>query len=301
MAENETRPEIEIPTGDPMMGVYDPATLAETSTLADGDEIPATPPPDGYLPPPTEPDEVSDPDVIILEFTAAPASLAQVHAIELAQIGVGESPAGSNNNKFTAWYPMANAPWCDICQSWIFTAAGDALHFAYCPSHINAAKAAGVWRDGHAGIAIGDLVFYDWDHDGVADHIEWVESVGQFGIVTLGGNVADRFDRWSRGFGDVLGYGRPFYGSGDVPPPSVHPSMARPVPPLQAGSTGPQVVALQAALDRFGAQLERNGVFGDSTTKQLKNFQRFMGLGVDGQYGTESAKALDLALRGQGV
>jgi Putative peptidoglycan binding domain len=269
--------------------------------MADGDEIPATPPPDGYVPPSNQPNMDARPISDEVDFNAAIASLAQVHAIEIAQIGVAESPPGSNNNKFTAWYPMPGAPWCDISQSWIFTAAGDPMHFALCSTHIAACKQAGVWHQGHAGIALGDLVFYDWNADGFIDHIEWVESVNQVGIVTLGGNVSDRFDRWSRGFGPIVGYGRPFYAEGTPLSPAVHPMLARPVPILEDGSTGPQVRALQSALNRFGAHLAVDGGFGTQTGDQLENFQRFMGLVTDRQYGQLTAGALDMALKGQGV
>lgn len=300
MSDSQMIPDQAIPS-DQYDDPTDPAVAAGVNRMADGAEIPATPPPEGYQPPPNEPNMDATPDPETVVFSHGIASLAQVHAVEIAQIGVGETPPGSNNNKYTAWFPMKGAPWCDISQSWIFTASGDPMHFALCSTHIQACQSAHVWHNGHAGIDIGDLVFYDWDHDGFIDHVEWVESANANGIVTLGGNVQDRFDRWTRGYGAVVGYGRPFYSGGDALPPAVHPTMARPVPILKEGSEGTQVIALQKALNRFGANLTVDGGFGTATGDQLENFQRFMLLMTDRQYGTLTAAALDQALKGQGV
>lgn len=223
------------------------------------------------------------------------ATLQQVHAIEVSQIGVGENPPGSNNNKFTQWYGLTG-PWCDMFQSWCFTAAGIPMKYAYCPYHINAFKALNSWHQSHEGIQMGDLVFYDWNHDGVADHIEWVESVSQTGIVTIGGNVSDKVGRWSRSYADVMGYGRPIYAPAPVPaPPAPAPKPPAPVvhPLIQQGSKGAAVVYLQTVLNKWGAGLTVDGDFGPKTDTAVRNLQRFWKLSVDGQVGPNTWKVVD--------
>jgi len=230
------------------------------------------------------------------------ATLATVHAIEVAQIGVGEYPPGSNHNKFTDWYGMSG-PWCDMSQSWIFTAAGMPMRYAYCPTHIDAFKSLGAWHNGAAGIAMGDLVFYDWNRDGIADHVEWVEAVAGGSLTTLGGNVADRFGRWYRGESQVMGFGRPTYAHAPAPPP-VKPGqhVIRPVPTLVKTTSlqvNPQVKYLQIALNHFHGQLLVDGLFGGSTETAVKNFQKVVKILVDGVYGPDTAHHLDEALTAQ--
>lgn len=119
-------------------------------------------------------------------------------AIELAAtfIGYKERPAGSNRNQFGAWYGADGWPWCAEFVSYVLAHSGfkyvsphDA-RWAYCPYVVRDA------RDGHFGLSVvawgkvaglvkpdadGNracvLALYDWDNDGVADHIGFVEEV----------------------------------------------------------------------------------------------------------------------------
>lgn len=66
---------------------------------------------------------------------------------------------------------------------------------AYCPYFRVAAIRAGVWVDDHASrgapcdLRPGDVVLYDWNGDGVADHAETVKEVFGLGFSTYGYNV----------------------------------------------------------------------------------------------------------------
>lgn len=61
---------------------------------------------------------------------------------------------------------------------------------------------------------------------------------------------------------------------------------------LRLGSTGPAVELLQLALNRSGAGLDTDGIFGKATERALMSFQRSRGLLPDGIAGRESHRAL---------
>ena len=61
---------------------------------------------------------------------------------------------------------------------------------------------------------------------------------------------------------------------------------------LRPGSRGPSVELLQLALNRAGAQLEIDGIFGAATASALRSFQRRNNLVPDGIVGQQSHRAL---------
>lgn len=120
----------------------------------------------------------------------------RVKAFELAltQVGTTEDPPGSNRQKYGAWYGFNGVAWCAIFCSWCYHFAGSVSfnpklgRWAYCPYVVSDARA------GRNGLSIatspkrGDLVLYDWNNDGVADHIgmfdAWIdEAAGTFASV----------------------------------------------------------------------------------------------------------------------
>ena len=61
---------------------------------------------------------------------------------------------------------------------------------------------------------------------------------------------------------------------------------------MRPGSRGPAVELLQLALNRAGAQLEIDGIFGAATASALRSFQRRNNLVPDGIVGQQSHRAL---------
>ena len=99
----------------------------------------------------------------------------------VTQIGVKESPYGSNKCKYTSWYQMVG-PWCAMFCTWSFELAAQDMgrdspafvkgsYYAYVPYIVNDA------RNKRRGLSVtsspqpGDLVCYDWDRDGEFDHV----------------------------------------------------------------------------------------------------------------------------------
>lgn len=124
-------------------------------------------------------------------------------------------------NKFITWYagkrrlsgPWLVAPWCAMFASWVGFSAGMSKEFgefASCPAWVKWFQKNDRWSKT---ARVGDLVFYDWDDDGVADHVGLVSEVGKKTIKAIEGNTRVKTTRnsvaeQSRWKSDVLGYGR---------------------------------------------------------------------------------------------
>lgn len=114
-------------------------------------------------------------------------------AVKLAKSKVGTIETPVNIQEFGKWYGMNGVPWCAIFVSWCFANSGSKSfsrrsRWAYVPYVLNDAHAA---RNGltitRAPVA-GDLVLFDWDSDGVCDHIGIVEKPSP--LVTIEGNTS---------------------------------------------------------------------------------------------------------------
>jgi hypothetical protein len=133
-----------------------------------------------------------------------------------SRIGLREQPDGSNRVAgITDWYGMVG-PWCAMFVSRCFYDAGLPLPastpkgFAWTPSGVAWFKQQGRWHDGSAGIAAGDVVFFDFQTGDVhpVDHVGIVESVNADGSFnTIEGNTSNQVMRHRRNA--CKGYGRP--------------------------------------------------------------------------------------------
>lgn len=121
-------------------------------------------------------------------------------AYAVKEVGVKEDPPGSNDGPRVRQYQSATgayrAPWCASFVSWCLDKGGGfkrdrSVNWAYCPSILAAA------RDGRASLSMvktprqGDLVLFDWERNGVADHIGFVDGPsGDGGWRTIEGNTS---------------------------------------------------------------------------------------------------------------
>lgn len=152
--------------------------------------------------------------------SAASGGVSAILNLARTQIGTAESPMGSNNVKYnTAYYGGAVSgsayPWCCAFIWWLFRECGMSNLFyggaktAYCPSAVNWFKGQGRWHT--SGYQPGDIVFFSWNNNGVADHVGIVESVNSDGsLVTIEGNTSDAVMRRTR-YSNIMGVGRPNY------------------------------------------------------------------------------------------
>lgn len=110
-----------------------------------------------------------------------------------AHLGIKESPPNSNICMFTSWYGMVGS-WCAMFCSYCANRVG----FKQFQAHVRYAYVPYIVADAHAGrenlvlvhtsqVRPGDLVCYDWNKDGVADHVgifeAWIAQGNTFSAI----------------------------------------------------------------------------------------------------------------------
>lgn len=110
-----------------------------------------------------------------------------------------------------------SGPWCAAFVSWVLKQAGWTDFTSHsCNSWRNWLMRAGKWgAQGSYSPKAGDLVIFDWEGDGVADHIGIVTANGGSTVYTIEGNTGDPTGRTSkdgvfnksRSVGSIMGYG----------------------------------------------------------------------------------------------
>ena len=112
-----------------------------------------------------------------------------------SQIGVKESPAGSNKVKYNDTYGGGPKAWCCVFVWWLFREAGASELFfngaktAYAPALLTYHKKMGqaVYGDYEP----GDVIFFDFNGNGTADHVGICESWDSMHITTIDGNTGE--------------------------------------------------------------------------------------------------------------
>lgn len=146
------------------------------------------------------------------------ATVKELLDIARAELGVKETPSGSNKVKYADWYGLNGQPWCVMFVQWVCAQAGVYLpvQTASCTILMNAAKSAGIWVT--SGYKPGDIVIYDWGGDRVPDHCGIVESVSGNMVTAIEGNTAVGNDsdggevmRRNRSLYQIIGAVRPVY------------------------------------------------------------------------------------------
>lgn len=144
--------------------------------------------------------------------------------LELArgELGVTESPAGSNKVKYNDAYGGGPKAWCCVFLWWLFDQAGAGGLFygggktAYCPTLLSWYKKQGQLVSGPA--RPGDIVFFDFNGNGVADHVGLCERWDGDRITTIDGNTGEGNEanggavmRRTRSMSTVCAVARPAY------------------------------------------------------------------------------------------
>lgn len=98
--------------------------------------------------------------------------------IEVAELEIGtkENPINSNKTKYGKWFKFDGVAWCGIFVSWCYSQAGFPLGnlgflkgFAGCQSAYAYFKKSGEIIEA-ASAKSGDILLFDWNHDGRYDH-----------------------------------------------------------------------------------------------------------------------------------
>lgn len=137
----------------------------------------------------------------VVLFAQPKATVREAALAEAARwIGTTESPYGSNQCEFSAWYGMTG-PWCFMFCTYCFENGAAQLgrdsptfvrgsYYAYCPYGVQDALNGRRGLQAIAGPEPGALVFYEFDGDGIYDHVGIVETVTGSGWTALEGNTS---------------------------------------------------------------------------------------------------------------
>lgn len=239
--------------------------------------------------------------------------------------------------KHGAYYGTSGVPFCAMGASWCATdetkqsvlPGGD---FAYVPFGINAAAREGRLVEPMTQAAPGDLVCFDWDDDGIADHVGIVEanyggwlqtiefntSSGAAGSQSNGGGVWRRTRVW----GSVCAVIRPYYSDaatgasgGNTDITGIQRAVGADVDNILGPDTTRRVYAVVAASSWGGRQFplgveyvqsiigaDPDGIWGDESDEAhdrvVGALQRAVGVDDDEIYGPATNNAINAALAG---
>ena len=135
-----------------------------------------------------------------------------------AMVAVAQSQIGNvGGAPYWSWWGYNDrVEWCAIFVSWVADQCGY-LNAGVLPKmegvlpYIDWFKARGQWQDRDYVPLPGDIIFFDWESDGLADHVGIVEKVENSLVYTIEGNSGDRCAERCYPFGSVpiYGYGLP--------------------------------------------------------------------------------------------
>lgn len=245
--------------------------------------------------------------------------------IAAGQIGVKESPAGSNRTKYGKSFGLDGQPWCAIFEWW----CGEQAAKKYggrnpIPHNENAAygqddivsKKEGKWilrktrsaSERKAAVRRyrpGDIVCFDFgamdawrDHTGIVEKVSGNQVIciegnttpdGRSGSQSNGGMVC----RKTRSYLSICSAARPKFEETPDPPKAKYTGTLPTLPPrgwIQRGDKGPQVKLLQKFLIWDGyscGSAGADGDFGGWTEFAVRGFQSSYGLSIDGGWGRQ--------------
>jgi hypothetical protein len=121
--------------------------------------------------------------------------------LNIARTQIGFHEGVNNSNPYGIWYGVPNSPYCAMGVSWCFAqvglshliAAQTIKGFSYNPTAFNWFQRQGMVVNKYNGQP-GDLVFFDWNGDGIVDHVELLEAAAPDGLTTIGFNTGNPND-----------------------------------------------------------------------------------------------------------
>ena len=138
--------------------------------------------------------------------------------IDLALSELGNA----GGEKFWSWYGFsARVEWCNVFVTYCMYNTSDNLYNgqypsktecndAYCPATSSHFKSIGQWGDrNYNKLVAGDIIYFDYEQDGIADHIGLVVGMDDNWVYTVEGNNNDevREAKYARNSNTIYGYG----------------------------------------------------------------------------------------------
>ena len=133
--------------------------------------------------------------------------------VALTQLG------NEGGQPYWSWYGFGGrVEWCACFVSWCanecgYIDTGVIPKFAGCVLGSQWFMDRGQWQDGSFEPSAGHIIFFDWEGDGVTDHVGIVERAENGTVYTVEGNSGDtcRQNRYAIGSSVIYGYGIPAY------------------------------------------------------------------------------------------
>ena len=119
----------------------------------------------------------------------------RILALARGELGVKESPAGSNKVKYNTEYGGGPKAWCCVFVWWLFREAGASKLFfngaktAYAPALLTYHRKVGQVVSGD--YRPGDVIFFDFNGNGTPDHVGVCEAWEGTNITTIDGNTGE--------------------------------------------------------------------------------------------------------------
>ena len=253
------------------------------------------------------------------------ATASQVINIAAKELGYSRWKDPQAGTKYGRWYAgktgspyfgQSGVPYCAIFVSWVLSQAGmipPGGVFAYCPTGLANASRLGRVRDKHAAKP-GDIVFFDWNKDGVSDHVgivtanrgsylETIEgntSAGVRGSQSNGGGVYRR----ARSLSLVIGVVSPQYSQATPPRPAAS-GLAVDGWAGAATIRRAQQLAHTPADGYISGQWRGNRKahwavtaisYGKGGSTLVRRIQSTLGISVDGHWGANTSRAIQRRL-----
>jgi len=222
----------------------------------------------------------------------------------LAEVGVTEYPANSNNVKYNSWYYGHDVsgsayPWCAAFVSWLFRTNRD-----LCPRTASCQEML-AWFEKNGRVVAqpeaGDIVFFKYSTNSRrTNHVGIVVGISGNKISTVEGNTSISSDDNGGAVmqrtrtNHIVAYARPMY---DGVPDNITPAYRGDIPielfpTIKIGAKGLWVVFLQQRLNAKGIKVDVDGDFGQKTRMAVIAFQGMSSLTKDGVVGQKSWHAL---------
>ena len=137
-----------------------------------------------------------------------------------AMVAVAQSQIGNvGGAPYWSWWGLDyRVEWCAIFVSWCadqcgYLDAGVLPKMEGVRPYVDWFIERGQWQGRDYEPSPGDIIFFDWENDGLADHVGIVEKVEDGLIYTVEGNSGDRCveNRYYLGSAPVYGFGFPLY------------------------------------------------------------------------------------------
>jgi hypothetical protein len=219
-------------------------------------------------------------------------------------VRIALSYLGSGYHHFCSSFWGGCFAWCAAFSSVVMKEAGvEAPWSTSCTSQRSTWRSMGRWYT-DKNMAVGDMLYYDWDRTGDCDHVGIITAISSDGTLQVTeGNFGDApssvtkvTNRYiKRTYPYICGYARPRYANEKehVVLPNTPTTDKTIYAQISNGVNGNIVYILQGLLEMNGCTVKGiDGKFGRNTESAVKQYQSNKGLSVDGIVGPKTWGAL---------